>query len=85
MNGRAPDAGRVLSRQQGSDTVTGPGWRYILGLLRTSVRTGSLGQAADVVARAAAAAGGDVGDRLRADVRADRVSLTLQSLSAPGR
>jgi hypothetical protein len=41
MNGRAPDAGHVLTRQQGSDAVTGLGWRYILGFLRSSVRTGS--------------------------------------------
>ena len=75
------DAGRKLSRQEASDAVTGLGWRYILGVLRTRVRVGSLAQAANVASRAVAAAGPDAGEFLRIDIRRDQVSLTLQALA----
>jgi 4a-hydroxytetrahydrobiopterin dehydratase len=68
---------RKLSRQEASDSVTGLGWRYVLGEFRTQVLTGSLPRAADVAARAAAVAGAD--GHLRMDVRADRVILSLQT------
>ena len=72
MGGMAFDDGhRKLSRQEASDAVTGLGWRYVLGELRTEVRTGSLPLAADVAARAAAVP--DAQGHLRMDVRADRV------------
>jgi 4a-hydroxytetrahydrobiopterin dehydratase len=66
-----------LSRREASEAVTGLGWRLVLGELRTEVLTGSLPLAADVAARAAAAAGAQ--GHLQMDVRADRVILSLQS------
>ena len=77
MEEQTRGAYRKLSRQEASDAVTGLGWRLILGELRTEVRTGSLPLAADVAARAAAAAGAE--GHLRMDVRADRVILALQT------
>ena len=46
-----------LSRRQASDAVSGLGWRYMLGVLRTRVRVESLAQAVEVSARAVAACG----------------------------
>lgn len=77
----AGNADRKLSRAEISDAVTGLGWRYILGVVRTSVRVGSLAQAVEVAARAVAAAGRDADECLWADVRRDRLVLTLQSLA----
>lgn len=68
---------RKLSRQEASDAVTGIGWRYVLGELRTQVLTGSLPLAADVAGRAAAVP--EAQGHLRMDVRADRVVLALQT------
>ena len=73
-------ASRKLSMQEASDAVTGLGWRYILGVLRTYVRVGSLAQAAEVARRVVAAAGPDADACLQLDVRRDRLVLTLQSL-----
>ena len=71
--------GRKFSRQEISDDVTRLGWRYNLGLVRTAIRVGSLAQAAEV-AQAVTALAGDSADRsLSADLRPDRVILTLQS------
>ncbi len=67
--------------REASDAVTGLGWRYILGVLRTRVRVGSLAQAADVASRAIAAAGPAADECLQIDVRRDQVTLTLQSLA----
>jgi 4a-hydroxytetrahydrobiopterin dehydratase len=78
MGGMAFDDGHgKLTRQEASDAVTGLGWRYVLGELRTEVRTGSLPLAADVAARAAAVP--EAQGHLRMDVRADRVLLSLQT------
>lgn len=66
------------TRRAIADAVTGLGWRNVLGLLRTSVRVGSLAQAVEVAATAVASAA-DVDDRLWVDVRGDRVTLTLQT------
>jgi 4a-hydroxytetrahydrobiopterin dehydratase len=78
MGGMALDDGHgKLGRQQASDAVTGLGWRYVLGELRTQVRTGSLPLAADVAGRAAAVP--EAQGHLRMDVRADRVLLALQT------
>ncbi len=71
------DGHRKLSRQEASEAVTGLGWRYVLGELRTEVRTGSLPLAADVAARAAAVP--EAQGHLRMDVRGDRVLLSLQT------
>ena len=71
------DSHRKLSRQEASDAVTRLGWRFVLGELRTEVRTGSLPLAADVAARAAAVP--EAQGHLRMDVREDRVLLSLQT------
>jgi 4a-hydroxytetrahydrobiopterin dehydratase len=73
--------GATLSPREASDAVGGLGWRYVLGLVRTSVRVQSLAQAADVATRAVAASGPDADQHLWMDVRPDRVVLTLQSLA----
>ncbi len=71
------DQDRKLSRAEASRAVTGLGWRYVLGDLRTQVLTGSLPLAADVAARAAALPHAQ--EHLRMDIRADRVVLMLQT------
>ncbi|WP_435207418.1 VOC family protein [Micromonospora sp. bgisy143] len=71
---------QVLKRRAASDAISDQGWRYLLGALRTSVPVGSLTEAAEVVARVVTACGGDADGHLRADLRADRVVLTLQTL-----
>jgi 4a-hydroxytetrahydrobiopterin dehydratase len=72
---------RTLTRTEASDAVTGLGWRYVLGVLRTCVPVGSLAQAADVAARAAAVAGPDADGHLWMDVRRDRLVISVQSLA----
>jgi 4a-hydroxytetrahydrobiopterin dehydratase len=71
---------RTLSRQEASDAVSHLGWRYLLDALRTSVAVTSLARAAEVTGVAVAACAAQADGHLRADVRADRVVLTLQSL-----
>jgi 4a-hydroxytetrahydrobiopterin dehydratase len=74
---------RQPSRQEASGAVGGLGWRFLLGELRSFVRVGSLAQAGEVATRVVAAAGPDHADaHLRLDLRADRVSLSLQTLAA---
>ena len=68
-----------LSRQEISDDVTRLGWRYNLGLIRTSIGVGSLAQAAEVAQAVTALAGDSADGSLSADLRPDRVILTLQS------
>jgi 4a-hydroxytetrahydrobiopterin dehydratase len=70
---------QVLSRPAASAAVGDLGWRFVLGSLRTSVPVGSLAQAAEVAARSVALCGDDADGHLRADLRPDRVVLTLQS------
>jgi 4a-hydroxytetrahydrobiopterin dehydratase len=81
MDGRAQGTGRKLSRPEISDAVTGLGWRYILGLIRTCVPVRSLAQAADVAGRVVRAAGDDADECLWMDIRRDRLVLSLQSLA----
>ncbi|HZC26588.1 MAG TPA: VOC family protein [Actinopolymorphaceae bacterium] len=66
------------TRQAIADAVTGLGWRNVLGLLRTSVRVGSLAQAVEVAATVVGSAA-DVDNRLWVDIRRDRVTLSLQT------
>jgi 4a-hydroxytetrahydrobiopterin dehydratase len=67
-----------LTRAAASDAVTPLGWRMLLSSLAASVPVPSLGQGLAVAVAAAEACGGD-GEHLRADVRADRVELVLQT------
>jgi 4a-hydroxytetrahydrobiopterin dehydratase len=68
----------LIKRQQLSDAVSGLGWRYILGNLRTQVLVSSLEQGIVVAARAIAVADEEADDHLRLDVRPDRVLIQLQ-------
>src|ERR1700722_13027410 len=70
---------RKLTRSEISAAITDLGWRLILGAARTHVRVGSLAQAVSVAGNVIDAAGADAEESLRADLRADRVILTLQS------
>jgi 4a-hydroxytetrahydrobiopterin dehydratase len=79
MENPTNDVARPLSRREISDAITGLGWRFVLGVARTSVRVRSMPEALEVAARAVDAAGPDADDHLRVDVRRDRVILTLQT------
>lgn len=81
MDEQAQSPGSGLSRREISDAASGLGWRYILGVVRTCVRVGSLAQAADVAGRVVTVAGPDAGECLRLDVRSDLLVLTLQALA----
>jgi 4a-hydroxytetrahydrobiopterin dehydratase len=70
---------RKLTRSEISAAITDLGWRLILGAARTHVRVGSLAQAVSVAGNVIDAAGADAEESLQADLRADRVILTLQS------
>jgi 4a-hydroxytetrahydrobiopterin dehydratase len=78
MDEHQPNKARKLTRQQASNAVSDLGWRYILGVLRTDVRTASLAQAAEVAQRVIALAGTEADQSLRTDLRPDRAVLTLQ-------
>jgi 4a-hydroxytetrahydrobiopterin dehydratase len=71
----------VPTRREISDAVGPLGWRYVLGVLRTSVEVGSLVRGI-TVAEAAASAGVDADERLWMDVRRDRVVLSIQTLAS---
>jgi 4a-hydroxytetrahydrobiopterin dehydratase len=73
------DLDRTLRRQEASEAVTGLGWRYVLGLLRTTLPARSLADAADLAGRVAAACGAEADGRLRIDLRRDQLVLSLQS------
>jgi 4a-hydroxytetrahydrobiopterin dehydratase len=77
------DLDRSLRRQEASDAVSGLGWRYVLGLLRTSLPAGSLAEAAGLAARVAAACGAEADGRLQIDLRRDQLVLSLQSPATP--
>src|SRR5215217_1609681 len=76
------DLDRTLPRQEASAAVTGLGWRYVLGLLRTSLPAGSLAGAADIAGRVVAACGAEADGRLWIDLRRDQLVLSLQSPAA---
>jgi 4a-hydroxytetrahydrobiopterin dehydratase len=69
----------TLTRTAASGAVEQIGWRYLLGAFATSVAVSSLDQAVRAAAVAVAACGDDADDHLRADVRPDRLELTLQT------
>jgi 4a-hydroxytetrahydrobiopterin dehydratase len=71
--------GRTLRRQEASEAVADLGWRYVLGELRADLLVGSLAEAAEAAARVVAACGDEAGGSLQADLRPDRVALSLQS------
>jgi 4a-hydroxytetrahydrobiopterin dehydratase len=67
-----------LTRTAASEAVEAIGWRYLLGRLQASVPVSSIEAGVRVVA-AAVEACGDGTDHLRADLRPDRVELSLQT------
>ena len=81
MDEPTPSAEPELTRQEISTAITGLGWRLILGALQTYVPVTSLAEAVRVVADVADAAGAQADQSLRADVRSDRVVLTLRSFA----
>jgi 4a-hydroxytetrahydrobiopterin dehydratase len=81
MEETVADVGRKLSRQEASDAVGDLGWRFVLGVVCTSVRVGGLAEAADIAVRAVAVCGDDAADHLWMDVRRDHVILSLGSLA----
>jgi len=70
--------GRTLRRREASEAVGDLGWRYVLGELRADLPVGSLTEATEVAAVLVASCGDEHGS-LRADLRRDRVMLSLQS------
>lgn len=74
-----PDLGAPLSRTAASAAVQDIGWRYLLGTLCASIPVRSLAQAGEVAAAAVVAAGADADGHLRADLRPDRVELSVQT------
>ena len=79
MDETTNEADPRLTRQEISAAVSGLGWRLILGALQTYVLVASLADAVQVIASVSSVAGDEAGPSLRADVRADRAVLTLQS------
>jgi 4a-hydroxytetrahydrobiopterin dehydratase len=71
------DAKSRLTRQHISDSVGDIGWRYMLGVLRTSVRVESPAHAAALAAVVTTEAGEAAGSLLL-DLRPDRVVVSLQ-------
>jgi 4a-hydroxytetrahydrobiopterin dehydratase len=67
------------SRTRASAAVADIGWRFLLGTLAVSVPVRSLAQASEVAAAAVAACGEDADGHLRADLRPDRVELSVQT------
>ncbi|WIN01011.1 VOC family protein [Actinoplanes oblitus] len=70
----------MVSRAEASEAVLDVGWRFLLGTLQSAVPVPSLAAGAEVVAAAVRAAGEHADGHLRADLRADRVFLSLQTL-----
>lgn len=68
---------QTLSRPAASAAVEEFGWRYLLGVLSTSISVESFAQAVTVSEAVASACGSDADRHLRLDVRHDRVEVTL--------
>ena len=73
------DLDAPCSRTAASAAVADIGWRYLLGTLAASVPVRSLAQTGEVAAAAVAACDDDADGHLRADLRPDRVELSLQT------
>ena len=77
--GAGADESRKLTRTEASDAVSDLGWRYVLGVLRTTVPAASFADGAEVARQVAAAAGPDADGSLALDVRPGGVVVSLQS------
>ena len=73
----------LLTRAQLVEMVEGTGWRFLLGEFVTAVPVGGLNEAVRVAGIAVAACGDAADEHLRADVRPERVELTLGERGAP--
>ena len=71
----------ILSRTAASEAVESIGWRYLIGVLSTSVTVTSLAQASEVAQVATAAGGASADAHLTIDLRSDRVELALRTRS----
>jgi 4a-hydroxytetrahydrobiopterin dehydratase len=69
----------VLSRTEISAAVTDLGWRFILGVVRTSVPVGSLAQAVAAAGEVTTVAGADADGHVWLDARADRLLVSVQT------
>jgi len=76
-----PDETVPLTRATASTAVEAIGWRYLLGALATSVAVHGLGRAVEIAGLVVQACGGLADGHLRADLRPDRVELSLQTRS----
>ncbi len=72
-------AGQFLSRTAASAAVTSLGWRFVLGAAQTTVRAGSLAEAARCAAEIAAQCGESASERLLIDVRDGYLILTVRN------
>jgi 4a-hydroxytetrahydrobiopterin dehydratase len=79
----AADENPGLTRTEASEAVDALGWRYLLGTLCASFPVESLTDALSVVGAAVLACGPDADGHLRADLRPDRVELSLQDRTVP--
>jgi 4a-hydroxytetrahydrobiopterin dehydratase len=71
----------MLSRTAASEAVESIGWRYLVGVLSTSVAVTSLARAGEVAQVATAACGAQADTHLMIDLRRDRVELALRTRS----
>ena len=70
---------QTFTPAQASDELSDLGWRVLLNTFATAVPVTSFEQAGQVVAALTRISG--AGDRLRVDVRRDRVDLTIETLA----
>ncbi len=68
-----------MSSGEISAAVTGLGWRFALGEVRTSVPVGSLAAAVAAAGEVTAVAGADADGHLRLDARPDRLLVSVQT------
>jgi 4a-hydroxytetrahydrobiopterin dehydratase len=68
-----------ITRADISAAVTDLGWRFVLGVVRTSVPVGSLARAVAVAGVVTDTAGTDADDHVWLDVRADRLVVSVQT------
>ena len=71
-------AAEPLTRAAASEAVTGLGWRFVLGVMQTTVQASGLREAAELAASVAAEAGQAADDRLLADIRGTELILRVQ-------
>src|SRR6266700_3065366 len=76
--GEQTSVSQPLSRADASRVLTNLGWRYMLGVARTTVRTGSMRGAADAAASIVQQCGQEADGRLLIDIRDGYLILTVR-------